>query len=159
MWGDQILVAPKLGKTLYKSKKYFSQNSEGDTERWWSIDVYLPDITSGKIWYQYFTKVKVDWTNSIDGQAINMLLENSEYGAFVRGGSILPIKIHKGALSLLRTKMNPIRLDIYLSAEGTANGKLYLDDGESFKYQTSLEQALIEYEYKDNKLTCKNVLD
>jgi alpha-glucosidase (family GH31 glycosyl hydrolase) len=88
-----------------------------------------------------------------------MLLENSEFGMFVRGGSILPIKMHRGALSLLRTKMNPIRLDIYLSTEGTATGRLYLDDGESFRYQRSLEQALIEYEFKDNKLTCKNILD
>jgi hypothetical protein len=52
---------------------------------------------------------------------------------------------------------NPIRLDIYLSNEGTAKGRLYLDDGDSFRY--SFEQALIEYEYKDNKLTCLNVLD
>jgi len=63
-----------------------------------------------------------------------MLLENSEFGAFVQGGSIIPIKVHKGALSLLRTQYNPIRLDIYLSNEGTAKGRLYLDDGESFRY-------------------------
>lgn len=127
-------MAPKLRRALYRSNKYFFPKSEDDNEKWWSIDVYFPEISTGKIWYQYFTKVKVDESNVIDGYFMNMLLENSEYGAFVRGGSILPIKIHRGALSLLRTKMNPIRLDIYLSAEGTAKGKLYLDDGESFRY-------------------------
>ena len=99
----------------------------------------------------------MDDSNIVDGFYLNMLLENTEQGTFVRGGSIIPIKIHKGALSLLRTMHNPIRLDIYLSNEGTAKGRLYLDDGDSFRY--SFEQALIEYEYKDNKLTCLNVLD
>ena len=88
-----------------------------------------------------------------------MLLENSEYGAFVKGGTILPIKIHKNALSLLRTKSSPIRLDIYLNRERTAKGRLYIDDGESFRYVSALEQALIEFEYDNGKLTCKNVLE
>ena len=159
MWGDQILVAPKLRRVLYKTNKYFFPKSEDDYEKWWAIDVYFPEISEEKLWYYYSTKIKVDTSNIIDGYFLNMLLENHEVGAFVRGGSILPIKIHRGALSLLRTKHNPIRLDIYLSNEGTAKGRLYLDDGESFRYQISLEQALIEYEYKDNKLTCYNALD
>ena len=152
-------MAPKLRKALFKANKYFFPKTEEDYEKWWGIDVYFPEIGKGKLWYHYSSKLKVDDSNIIDGYFLNMLLENSEYGAFVRGGSILPIKIHRGALSLLRTQHNPIRLDIYLNNEGFAKGRLYLDDGESFRYQNSLEQALIEYEYKDNKLTCYNVLD
>ena len=42
----------------------------------------------------------------------------------------------------------PIRLDIYLSGDGAqADGLLYLDDGESFKYAMKNEKALIKYSY------------
>ena len=48
----------------------------------------------------------------------------------------------------------PIRLDIYLSGDGDhAEGLLYLDDGESFRYQTNKEKALITYTYQSGKLT------
>ena len=60
MWGDQILVAPKLRRALYKTNKYFFPKTEEDYDKWWSIDVYFPEIGQGKIWYQYFTKIKVD---------------------------------------------------------------------------------------------------
>jgi len=42
MFGDSILVAPKIKKALYKQNKYFFPTSEDDDGKWWSIDVYLP---------------------------------------------------------------------------------------------------------------------
>ena len=79
---------------------------------------------------------------------------------FVRAGSIIPIKLHGRAQALLRTLRSPLRLDVYLSGDGaTAEGTLYLDDGESFKYQTKKEKALIKYSYQSGKLTCQNLLD
>jgi len=45
----------------------------------------------------------------------NILLENNEYGVYVKGGSILPIKLHNNAQSILRTLLMPVRLDIFLS--------------------------------------------
>ncbi len=42
----------------------------------------------------------------------------------------------------------PIRIDIYLNGDGAyAEGILYLDDGESFRYNTKNEKALIKYQY------------
>ena len=79
---------------------------------------------------------------------------------FVRAGSIIPIKLHGRAQALLRTLRSPLRLDVYLSGDGaTAEGLLYLDDGESFKYQTKKEKALIKYSYQSGKLTCQDLLD
>ena len=53
----------------------------------------------------------------------------------------------------------PVRLDVFLSLDQQfAEGLLYLDDGESFKYQTKLENTLIKYSYKGGKLTCKSML-
>jgi alpha-glucosidase (family GH31 glycosyl hydrolase) len=89
-----------------------------------------------------------------------LLLENNEYGVYVKGGSILPIKLHQGAQSILRTLLMPIRLDIYLSiSRTTAQGVLYLDDGESFKYKLKKEKALIRYVFKDNILGCESLYD
>ncbi len=85
----------------------------------------------------------------------DLLLENNEYGIYVKGGSILPVKLHGGALSIMRTAMSPIRLDVYLDSERAyAEGLLYLDDGLSFKYQTKKEKALIKYIYQNGKITC-----
>jgi alpha-glucosidase (family GH31 glycosyl hydrolase) len=78
----------------------------------------------------------------------NLLLENLEIALFVRAGSIIPIKLHRNAQALLRTLRMPLRLDVYLSGDGShAEGLLYLDDGESFRYATKNEKALIKYTY------------
>lgn len=53
----------------------------------------------------------------------------------------------------------PVRLDIYLDTERTyAEGFLYMDDGESFKYQTNNEQSYIRYQYSDGNITCEGLL-
>ena len=84
-----------------------------------------------------------------------MLLENLEVALYVKSGSVIPVKLHNRAQSILRTIRAPIRLDIYLSGDGEqAEGLLYLDDGESFRYQTNKEKALIKYTYQSGKLTC-----
>ena len=71
----------------------------------------------------------------------------------MRGGKIVPIKLHQGESSLLKTLTKPIRLDIYTDQNNAANGHLYMDDGESFDYKNSNESVFITYEYKDNTLT------
>ena len=73
----------------------------------------------------------------------------------------MPVKLHGNAQSIIRTMLKPIRLDIYLSANRLyAHGLLYLDDGETFRYQTKKEKALIKYTFSEGmKLTCDSLLD
>ncbi|KAJ2475707.1 glucosidase II [Coemansia sp. RSA 2320] len=53
---------------------------------------------------------------------------------FARGGSILPTRErHRGSSALM--KRDPITLYVYVSRTGTAVGRLYLDDGETYNYQ------------------------
>ena len=86
-------------------------------------------------WYYYGTKLRGSKNIPKGGYINDLLLENNEYGLFVKGGTILPIKLHKGALSILRTVMHPIRLDLFLNSDRSfAEGWLYMDDGESFRY-------------------------
>jgi alpha-glucosidase (family GH31 glycosyl hydrolase) len=53
---------------------------------------------------------------------------------FVRGGTILPLLLHKNALSLQRAIHNDIKLEVYVRS-GKASGMVYMDDGETFAYE------------------------
>lgn len=50
----------------------------------------------------------------------------------MRGGAIIPILQHSTEMSLLHAVGNPITLRVYPDADQRAQGKLYLDDGETF---------------------------
>lgn len=90
----------------------------------------------------------------------NVLLENNEYGIYVKGGVIIPIKLHNGAQSILRTIYMPIRLDVYLDKDASfAEGQLYMDDGETFRYKNNNEKLLIQYTYTDGSLYSQSMLD
>jgi alpha-glucosidase (family GH31 glycosyl hydrolase) len=163
MFGDSILVAPKVKKALYTQNRYFFPQSEDDAGKWWSIDVYLPTRVTAindTVWYYYGSKLRSIPNLPDAGYLKDVLLENNEYGVYVRGGSILPIKLHNYAQSILRTLLMPVRLDIYLSADRqNAEGLLYLDDGNSFRYQSHKEKALIKYQYSGGRLTCQSLFD
>jgi len=62
MFGDALLVAPKVRKAIFRQNKYFFPLSEDDADKWWSIDVYLPpwENTRGtsSAWYSYQTKLR-----------------------------------------------------------------------------------------------------
>lgn len=47
----------------------------------------------------------------------------------------------------------PIRLEIYLDKELKAEGQLYLDDGETFRYKTHNESSLLQYKYINHSLS------
>lgn len=69
-------------------------------------------------------------------------------GLYVRAGSVLPIKLHNGALSLKRVRSLPIRLEVYLDpASQSASGNLYLDDGVTFDYLMGV-RALTHFLYE-----------
>ncbi|KAJ2696152.1 glucosidase II [Coemansia sp. IMI 209128] len=72
---------------------------------------------------------------------------------FARGGSIIPTRErHRGSSELMRR--DPITLYVYVSQTGTATGRLYLDDGETYNYQNG---AFIERElsFENAKLTSR----
>ncbi|KAJ1799773.1 glucosidase II, partial [Coemansia sp. RSA 2399] len=72
---------------------------------------------------------------------------------FARGGSIIPTRERQRRSSVLM-KHDPFTLYIYMGRNGTAAGKLYVDDGESFNYEKG---AFIERElsFADAKLTSR----
>ena len=82
MWGSQILVAPKLKAPLYKQSKYYFPRSSDDSDKWWSVDVYLPmrhERAFDTQWYSYVTKQRVLPDRDLkDGWMMGLLLENLE---------------------------------------------------------------------------------
>lgn len=94
-------------------------------------------------WYDGFRQLS-SRTTEIYGDELN--------GVYVRGGSIVPILQHEGALSLMQAFENPIELRIYLDSKFEAQGEIYLDDGESFDYRNACEKSLIRYEWSANTL-------
>jgi alpha-glucosidase (family GH31 glycosyl hydrolase) len=77
---------------------------------------------------------------------------------YIKAGSIIPIKLHGNKRhSLIEAFDDPIRLDIYLDKLGEAKGLLYLDDGDTFKYDTDNESMLIEFSFRNRSLWFKNL--
>ena len=52
----------------------------------------------------------------------------------------------------------PIRLDVYLNSNNEAKGQIYLDDGETFRFEKNDERTLIEFTFRDNILRSRAVL-
>ena len=56
-------------------------------------------------------------------------MTDNKQGIYVRGGSILPVKLHAGAESITSALDLGIRLEVYLDSNDEARGLLYIDDG------------------------------
>lgn len=92
-----------------------------------SVEIYIPDE---EVYYDYF-----DYT-TIQGKGKTTLAAPLEkIPLLMQGGHIIPRKDRPRRSSGLM-KWDPYTLVIALSKAGTATGELYLDDGETFDYQT-----------------------
>ena len=121
MWGDNIMVAPKLGEPVQMGMAMSGV---------YQMDIYLP---YGEDWYFYPTKELMP--ASVDNQ--ELFLGDEQQGVFVKGGSILPIlNFDLDRMSILEAIYDPIRLEIFPETNsGTAQGTLYLDDGMTNAYK------------------------
>lgn len=104
MFGDDILVAPKLFKSPYEANYFRSPLGT----IYYKTPVYLPKDV---LWYYWYDK-----SSYLQGEGSNttVLIRDDEQGVFVRGGSILPIKLHQGEESITHAKDKDINLEIYL---------------------------------------------
>jgi len=127
MIGPSLLYVPKLQSSnkkdsdLYDPTRVHVKNYE--------VNVTLPGDDT---WYNYFSKEieKQENTHFTKNLALKEML------VYVRGGTILPIKIHNNRLSLVRAFFMPIKLEVYPDILGKATGHLFFDDGVSFHYKS-----------------------
>ncbi|KAK5637912.1 hypothetical protein RI129_000089 [Pyrocoelia pectoralis] len=109
--GSNILAAPVLERGVLQNR------------------VYLPGGNE-EIWYNIDENFKPYRGNGSHLLTVNM----DSVPVFYKSGSIIPRKDTPRAVSA-DTHQDPYTLYIVLNAEGRAEGKLYVDDGESFSYQ------------------------
>nr|CCC94599.1 unnamed protein product [Trypanosoma congolense IL3000] len=124
MFGPSLLVSPVV--------------KEGETEK------QIP-IPSGSKWYSYTTGEVVPPGNH------HMKVDMDTIPMFLRGGHIIPVKL-RIRRATLAMKHDPYTLYVALNEKGNSAGELFIDDGESFDYESG---AYI-YRYltfSDGKLT------
>ncbi|XP_007533682.2 neutral alpha-glucosidase C isoform X2 [Erinaceus europaeus] len=90
------------------------------------VDVLLPGST--EVWYD--SKTFVVWEGA---HTMKIPVALDTIPVFQRGGSVVPVKTTIRKSTGYMTD-SPYGLRVALSAEGSASGELYLDDGHSFQY-------------------------
>ncbi|KAK9766590.1 glucosidase II, partial [Basidiobolus ranarum] len=95
-----------------------------DTE---STSVYFP---ANSPWYNLF-----DYTTAPGSGLQTVSSKLDSIPAYIRGGAIVP-KRERIRRSSTLMKWDPFTLVIALDNQGSAEGELYLDDGESYDYQS-----------------------
>lgn len=123
------MIAPKTGAPSVKS---------ATDSGMYEVSVYFP---AGSSWYYWRTMepITASMTETI-------YVGDSDYPIFVKAGSIVPIlDFSYGRMSLLEAQQDSVRLEIYPLAT-SATGQLYLDDGQSFAYETGA-YCLMEYTF------------
>lgn len=95
-----------------------------------STTVYFSDP---EIYYDYFTTYAYPPSKSVSSRTISVTAALHQVPVFIRGGSILPTRERPRRSSLLM-RNDPITLRVALGVDGSASGKLYLDEGEGYGY-------------------------
>ena len=122
-YGEAILVSPV--------------SEEGAT----SVQAYFPD----DLFYDWFTGEKVvgaGAAQTLSGVSI------TDIPLHIRGGSILPLRI-ESAMTTTELRKRGFEILIAPGVDGSAEGELYLDDGESIEVESAAE---IQFVYRDGKL-------
>jgi len=92
-----------------------------------TVSIYLPP---NEIYYDYFTYA----VHRGSGSAITLPAPLDKIPVLMQAGHILPRKDRPRRSSGLM-RYDPYTLIITLGPQGTAEGELYIDDGESYEYQ------------------------
>ncbi|CAG9326902.1 unnamed protein product [Blepharisma stoltei] len=108
------------------------------------IPIYLPEA----IWYDYHTFQKIN-----ENGAISYKTNENWVPVFIKGGNVI-IRYEKAKMSTSDMKSDPISIIIVLNKEKKAKGMIYLDDTETFKYQSG-EFVYAEIEFKENSIRYK----
>ncbi|KZO90577.1 glycoside hydrolase family 31 protein [Calocera viscosa TUFC12733] len=123
--GDAMLVKPVT--------------DEGATE----TTVYLPE---DQVYYYSYDEYTM-YRGSASGTHITVASPLDKIPLFYRGGHIVPLRLRPRRSTPLMAH-DPFTLVVALSTKRTAEGELYLDDGESFAFQ---EGDLVWREFKASK--------
>ncbi|KAK3694555.1 putative alpha-glucosidase precursor [Podospora appendiculata] len=94
-----------------------------------TVDGVFPGVGDGTAWYDWYNQTAVE--NVGPGQNITIAAPLGHIPVYLRGGYVIPVQ--EPALTTADSRNNPWGLLVALDSKGTAEGVLYLDDGESLK--------------------------
>ncbi|KAL0859961.1 hypothetical protein ABMA27_010277 [Loxostege sticticalis] len=94
-----------------------------------SVQVYLPGAESGTVWYDV-DSYQPHKANGYFSQEVNI----AKIPVYQRGGTIVPRKERVRRSSALMAH-DPYTLVVALDANNTAQGTIYIDDGETYEYK------------------------
>jgi len=100
-------------------------------------------LPEGINWYNYYNK-KVE---TVTGVQVTRNLPDLEQAVFIKGGSVIPTLLHDDCMAISSCIFDKIRLDVYLDNSQKAAGRLYTDDGVSFKHETGKEYAIVKFTF------------
>lgn len=106
--GPSLLITPALGQGLTEVQGVF------------------PGVAQGELWYDWYTQTAVD---AQPGENKTIPAPLGHIPVFVRGGAILPQQ--EALYTTAESRNSSWSLLCALSADGTATGQIYVDDGES----------------------------
>ncbi|KAG0258249.1 hypothetical protein BG011_003404 [Mortierella polycephala] len=129
MVGNALLVKPVSKPGVTRSTVYFA-----GTEKWFGIKDYSVEQGPG---------------------AKEVASPADKIPVYQRAGTIVP-KRERPRRSSKAMENDPFTLVIALDSNGEATGRIYLDDGESFDYQTG-DYILREFKVADKVLTSRNL--
>jgi len=132
MIGNAIMARPVTESKVSQVAVYFP----GADEIWYDLDTYQP----------YHTNTLV-----------NIPVDIHKIPHYQRGGTIVPRRFRIRRSSTL-THEDPYTLIVALGINGTAQGNLYIDDGETFQYLHNNKCLYLNFKFESNTLTSTFVL-
>uniref|UniRef100_A0A8B9QZH5 Neutral alpha-glucosidase AB n=1 Tax=Anas platyrhynchos TaxID=8839 RepID=A0A8B9QZH5_ANAPL len=112
------------------------------------VQVYLPG--KGEVWYDVACHQKHHAP-----QTLYVPVTMSSIPVYQRGGTVVP-RQDRVRRSTECMKGDPFTLYVALSPQGTAEGDLFLDDGESFDYATAARYLHRRFTFAGNTLTASS---
>lgn len=96
-----------------------------------TVDGVFPGVGDGRtVWYDWYTSAAV--TGGLKpGQNVTIDAPLGHIPVYLRGGSVVPIQ--EPGMTTTESRTNPWGLIVALDKRGEAEGRLYLDDGESLE--------------------------
>jgi alpha-glucosidase len=127
-YGPSLLVSPVTEENTTSVKFYLPRDS------WYEF----PGLVTVQSKGEWVTKDNVDY---------------DQIPLHIKGGSILPLR-NESAMTTTELRTKPFEIVVAPSSQGTAEGALYLDDGETLNPAQS-KTTQVTFEYKNKKLSVK----
>ncbi|KAK4144372.1 glycoside hydrolase [Dichotomopilus funicola] len=95
-----------------------------------TVDGVFPGVGDGVVWYDWYTS-KIATAGVQPGQNVTIGAPLGHIPVYLRGGNVVPVQ--EPGMTTKESRENPWGLIVALDRDGTAEGDLYLDDGESLE--------------------------